>query len=212
MRGRAHVGLRPVTLSVRLICGFFKERGHDPRFAASESDLTTNMKAEIVAAFERELDAIAHDRAFDGVEIVTHRTRSVARAIEFTVTIDAPGGADLALCERVAARINAGLSDNETQYALVVESAGLDRPLVRSGDYERFAGERVRIVTSLSIGGSKTHRGVLRGLRGETVVMETESGELILPIAAIKSANLEYDVRLDLARDKKQRKQLHGND
>jgi ribosome maturation factor RimP len=212
VRGRAHVGLRPVTLSVRLISGFFKERGHDPRFAASESDLTTNMKADIVAAFERELDAIAHDRAFDGVEIVAHRARSVARATEFTVTIDAPGGADLALCERMAARINGGLSVNEAEYSLVVESAGLDRPLVRSGDYERFAGERVRIVTSLSIGGNKTHRGILRGLRGEAVVMETERGELILPMAAIKSANLEYDVRLDLARDKKQRKQLHGND
>jgi len=170
------------------------------------------MKAEIAAAFERELDAIAHDRAFDGVEIVQHRGRHVARATEFTVTIDAPGGADLALCERMAARINAGLSAYEASYGLVVESAGLDRPLVRSGDYERFAGARARIVTSLTVNGGKTHRGILRGLRGEAVVMETERGELVLPMAAIKSANLEYDVRLDLQRDKRQRKQLHGND
>jgi ribosome maturation factor RimP len=170
------------------------------------------MKAEIVAAFERELDAIAHDRAFDGVEIVSHRARSVSRATEFTVTIDAPGGADLALCERMASRLNAGLSANEAQYALVVESAGLDRALVRPSDYERFAGKRVRIVTSLSIGGNKTHRGTLLGLRGEAAAIETERGELVLPIATIKSANLEYDARLDLARDKKQRKQSHGND
>ncbi len=170
------------------------------------------MKAEIVAAFERELDAIAHDRAFDGVEIVGHRARQVARSTEFTVTVDVPGGADLALCERIASRINAGLSGNDAPYALVVESAGLDRPLIRSGDYERFAGERVRIVTSLTVQGQKTHRGVLRGLRGEAVVMETERGELLLPIPAIKSANLEYDARLDLTRDKRQRKQLHGND
>lgn len=169
------------------------------------------MRAEIATAFERELDAIAHDGAFDGVEIVSHRVRHAHGAAELTVTIDAPGGADLALCERVAARINAELSAVDAPYGLVVESAGLDRPLVRGADYQRFAGSRARIVTSLTVNGEKTHRGILRGLRGEAAVIETDRGELILPMAAIKSANLEYDVRLDLQRDKRQRKHAHGN-
>ena len=65
---------------------------------------------------------------------------------------------------------------------------------------------------NLTVNGGKTHRGILRGLRRETVVLETERGELLLPMAAIKSANLEYDVRLDLQRDKQQRKQHNGND
>ena len=34
----------------------------------------------------------------------------------------------------------------------------------------------------------------------------------LLPMAAIKTANLEYDPRADLKRDKLQRKQRHGND
>jgi hypothetical protein len=42
-------------------------------------------------------------------------------------------------------------------------------------------------------------------------VVETESGELLLPMAAIKSANLEYDPRVDFQRDKLQRKQSHGD-
>ncbi|HZV77457.1 MAG TPA: hypothetical protein VFF63_06850, partial [Candidatus Babeliales bacterium] len=123
-----------------------------------------------------------------------------------------PGGADLQLCERVAARLNANLAGLEAEYTLEVESAGLDRPLLRPADYERFAGERARIVTSLIVNGGKTHRGTLRGLRGETVVVETEHGRLLLPLAAIKAANLEYDPRMDLKRDKLQRKQRHGND
>ncbi len=170
------------------------------------------MKGDIAAVFERELDAVVHDKAFVGLEIVQHRARSVRGTTELRVTIDAAGGADLALCERLAARINASLGGVSADYSLEVESAGLDRPLVRPKDYERFAGERVRIVTSLTVNGGKTHRGVLRGLRGETAVLETERGELLLPMAAIRSANLEYDVRLDLQRDKQQRKQLHGND
>lgn len=168
--------------------------------------------AEITAAFEQELGAIAHDASFAGIEIVAHRARAVRGALELSVTIDRRGGVDLALCERVAGRINATLGGLNGVYMLEVESAGLDRPLVRPGDYERFAGQRARIVTSLTVNGGKTHRGTLRGLRGETVVVQTEHGELLLPLAAIKSAHLEFDARADFQRDKIQRKQLHGND
>lgn len=126
------------------------------------------------------------------------------------VTIDRTGGVDLALCERIAARINATLEPLDESYTLEVESAGLDRPLTRPADYERFAGQSARIVTSLTVNGAKTHRGTLRGLRGEVVVLETEQGELPLPMATIKSANLEYDPRADLQRDKRERK-THGN-
>jgi len=163
-------------------------------------------------AFERELDAIVHDADFAGLEIVAQYARPRRGATTLSVTIDRPGGADLRLCERVASRLNAQLARLDGSYTLQVESAGLDRPLVRAGDYERFSGERVRIVTTLSVNGGKTHRGTLRGLRGETVVVQTECGQLLLPMAAIKTANLEYDARADLRRDKLQRKQRHGND
>jgi ribosome maturation factor RimP len=166
----------------------------------------------IATAFERELDAIAHDPAFDDLEIVAHRARAMRAGTALSVTIDRPGGADLRLCERVAARLNASLGTLDAAYTLEVESAGLERPLLRPGDYERFAGKRTRIVTSLTVNGGKTHRGTLRGMRGEAVVVETESGELLLPIAAIKTANLEFDPRADFKRDKLQRKQGHGYD
>ncbi len=211
------MGLRPVAIFVILsevyegawgspaLC-CFREQANDTMRSVSRGG------AAIAAAFERELDAIAHDSAFPGLEIVSHRAHSTRGATTLSVTIDRPGGVDLTLCERVAARLNAHLGTLDGAYGLEVESAGLDRPLLRHGDYERFAGERARIVTSLTVGGGKTHRGILRGLRGETVVMETERGELLLPMAAIKTANLEYDPRADLKRDKLQRKQRHGND
>jgi ribosome maturation factor RimP len=168
--------------------------------------------ATITGVFERELDAIVHDAAFSGLEIVSHRAYPTRGSTALSVTLDRPGGADLALCERVAARLNANLALHDDAYSLEVESAGLDRPLVRGADYERFAGQPARIVTSLTVNGSKTHRGVLRGRRGEAVVLETQTGELLLPFAAIKAANLEFDPRADLKRDKLQRKQRHGND
>lgn len=162
------------------------------------------------AAFERELDAIAHDRSLGAIEIVSHEARRTRGSTALVVTIDREGGVDIALCERVAARINACLETFEDAYSLEVESAGLERPLVRPADYQRFAGKQARIVTSLLVNGGKTHRGTLRGLRGETVILETEKGELPLPVATIKSANLEYDPRADLQRNKLQRKKTDG--
>jgi|SRR5579872_2279284 len=165
--------------------------------------------SEVTATFERTLDAIVHDVAFAGIEIVAHTARLSRGTTSLSVTIDRLSGVDLALCERVAARINASLSTIDEPYSLEVESAGLERPLLRPGDYERFAGKRVRVVTSLTIDGGKTHRGTLRGLRGENVMLDTERGELPLPIATIKSANLEFDPRADLQRKKRERK-THG--
>jgi ribosome maturation factor RimP len=164
--------------------------------------------SELTDVFERTIDAIVHEPNSD-VEIVTHSARTRGRTTELRVTIDKVGGVDLASCERIASRINAALDAIETPYSLEVESAGLERPLVRPGDYERFAGKRAKIVTSLQIAGNKTHRGTLVGLRGETVILKTESGELPLPMATIKSANLEYDPRADLRAHKRERK-AHG--
>jgi ribosome maturation factor RimP len=165
------------------------------------------LQSDLGVAFERELDALAHDAAFAELGVIRHRVRRVHGSAELSVTIDRQGGVDLSLCERVAARINAQLAGFDVPYTLEVESAGLDRPLFAPADYGRFAGERARVVTTLAIKGSKTHRGV----RGEMVVLETERGELLLPATAIKSANLEYDARADLQRDKRERKKSHGN-
>jgi len=162
-----------------------------------------------VDVFERTIDAIAHERGSSGIEIVAHAARTRRDTTELTVTIDKDGGVDLATCERIAQRINEALEPLDLLYTLAIESAGLNRALVRPGDFERFAGKQARIVTSLLISGSKTHRGTLGGLRGETVILTTENGELPIPMATIKSANLEYDPRADFQRDKRERK-AHG--
>ena len=158
-------------------------------------------------AFARAVEEIAHDSRFAGVEIVQHAARRGRQTTQLSITIDREGGVDLATCERIAAAINASLDAYDDLYTLEVESAGLNRPLTKPGDYERFSGRDAKIVTSLLVQGSKTHRGVLRGVRGTNVILETSKGELPLPLATIDRANLEYDVRSDLRRDKKERKQ-----
>jgi ribosome maturation factor RimP len=75
-------------------------------------------------------------------------------------------------------------------YVLEVSSPGIDRPLVRAKDFERFAGFEVKLETALPIEGRKKFRGKLLGLDGETVRVKDEKGEVGLPFSAIANAKL----------------------
>lgn len=160
----------------------------------------------LLDAFEQAVDELAHHAAFAKVEFVSHSARRQGRGHTLQVMIDREGGVDIKTCEQVAAMLNSRLEEFDEQYTLEVESAGLNRPLTKAGDYQRFSGSSAKILTTLLINGSKTHRGVLRGVQGTNVVLETERGALPLPLATIKSANLEYDIRTDLKREKHDRK------
>lgn len=162
----------------------------------------------LIEAFERVVHALPHEPSFRAIEIVTTAARP-GRTTALTVVVDREGGVDIATCERIASRINVALDAFPDEYTLEVSSAGVDRPLVKPSDYDRFSGRHVKVVTTLAIGNAKTHRGTLAGVRGTNVILRTGPHgdvELPLPLAAIKSANLEYDVRADLQRAKRERK------
>jgi ribosome maturation factor RimP len=161
----------------------------------------------LVDTFQELAYALAYEQEFRDVEIVAHRARRAGRNVELSLTVDRPGGVDLQLCERIAARINAALEAEPEPYTLEVGSAGLDRPLSTPADYERFRDKAVVVTTTLPISSEYTHRGTLLGLRGNLIVLATKSGELPIPIELVKASNIEYDYRADLRRDKKERRE-----
>lgn len=76
-------------------------------------------------------------------------------------------------------------------YTLEVSSPGIDRPLVRKADYDRFAGFEARLETAEPIGGRKRFRGRLLGTGAEAVKLKLDTGEEIeLPLARIERAKL----------------------
>ncbi|MGB8275796.1 MAG: ribosome maturation factor RimP [Alphaproteobacteria bacterium] len=75
-------------------------------------------------------------------------------------------------------------------YTLEVSSPGIDRPLVKERDFERFAGFEVRIETRNPIGGRKKFRGRLRGLAEGRVQIETGEGVSEVPYSEIHRAKL----------------------
>jgi ribosome maturation factor RimP len=75
-------------------------------------------------------------------------------------------------------------------YLLEVSSPGIDRPLVKPADYERFAGFEARLETKAPIEGRKRFRGRLMGLAGDQVRFIEEGAELALPLEQITKAKL----------------------
>ena len=77
------------------------------------------------------------------------------------------------------------------RYVLEVSSPGLDRPLTKETDFQRFAGKNARIRTRLPIEGQRSFKGkILRAGEGR-VVMELDQGKQAeISTAEIEKANL----------------------
>ena len=78
----------------------------------------------------------------------------------------------------------------DSAYTLEVSSPGIDRPLTRLADFDRFAGFEVRVETALPIDGRRRFRGRLLGTRDGGVAMICEEAEVLLPFADIQKAKL----------------------
>jgi ribosome maturation factor RimP len=81
-------------------------------------------------------------------------------------------------------------------YRLEISSPGLDRPLVRRSDFERYAGNRVRIEMAVALDGRRRFRGVLLGaednkarVRREDAAPD-EASEVLLPIEEMADAKI----------------------
>lgn len=76
-------------------------------------------------------------------------------------------------------------------YNLEVSSPGVDRPLVKIVDFERFSGFEAKLETKLAIDGRKRFKGRLKGLQEKNILMETEEGTTsVIPFNMVRSAKL----------------------
>jgi ribosome maturation factor RimP len=81
-------------------------------------------------------------------------------------------------------------------YRLEVSSPGLDRPLVRRTDFERFAGHELKVELAVAIDGRRRFRGLLLGAHGAMVRIRRndtapgEADEVLLAIEDIAEARL----------------------
>ncbi|MCL6634931.1 MAG: ribosome maturation factor RimP [Peptococcaceae bacterium] len=110
--------------------------------------------------------------------------------------IDKPGGVGIEDCRYVSERMDRLLDEKDPiphSYTLEVSSPGIDRPLKKREDYERFAGRLANIATFMPFQGKKKWKGRIKGLSGDKLVLEAEGAELFIPLEQVASARLEVE-------------------
>ena len=143
---------------------------------------------EIVRIIEPALDAMSYRLvrvALTGARQATLQVMAERRD-EVPMTVD-----DCALISRSISALLDVADPISEPYTLEVSSPGIDRPLVRPEDYDRFAGFAARIELAAPQDGRKRFRGRLLGRDDDHVRLAGEAGEVRLPLAAIVRAKLE---------------------
>lgn len=97
---------------------------------------------------------------------------------------------DCAEISRAAAAILDVEDPIDSAYTLEVSSPGLDRPLTRLADFDRFAGFEAKVEMQMPVDGRRRFRGRLIGSRDENIVLACEEGEVALPFAEMMKAKL----------------------
>jgi ribosome maturation factor RimP len=133
----------------------------------------------------------------EGLELVHWETVGPRNHFVLRIFIDKPEGVNHGDCEIVSNQVSVLLDVEDLiphKYTLEVSSPGVERGLYKREDYERFAGNRVKLKTSEPLNGQRNFRGRLIGIDQETVKLDADGVGLIeIPYESIVKANIEYE-------------------
>jgi len=132
-----------------------------------------------------------------GYELIGVEFQSAGTHGTLRVYIDRDSRVSLDDCAAISHQIS-GILDVEEPiqqaYDLEVSSPGIDRPLFKLSDFERFAGRMAKIKLAVGQLGRKNFKGELQGVADSKLVTIEVDGEVYdLPYADIAKANLVGD-------------------
>ena len=139
-------------------------------------------RMKITDLVERELEAFLPE---NGYELFLTEYVKEGKDWFLRIYIDKEGGVSIEDCEKVSGYISKRMDELdpiEKNYFLEVSSPGLDRPLIRDTDYEKYRGKIIDITLYKAIEGSKQYSGILQGLEeGEIVIADEVGAEMRIP-------------------------------
>jgi ribosome maturation factor RimP len=143
--------------------------------------------------------------AAQGVELVCVQFGAEAGGAVLRVLIELPNaetlpkevGVSLENCTDVSRELSRVLDEHEDliegTYRLEVSSAGIERPLVKARDFERYAGREVKVSVKSPIANRKNYTGTLLGVHDDLIALQVARDEkLELPLREIAKAHLVY--------------------
>ncbi|MFT6580981.1 MAG: ribosome maturation factor RimP [Alphaproteobacteria bacterium] len=143
----------------------------------------------------RRIDSLIEPSLVDmGYELVRVRLSGSENRILQIMAERADGG-DMTVedCASISRAVSAILDVEDPirgAYSLEVSSPGIDRPLTREKDFDRYVGHVARIELRQLIDGRKRYNGRLLGVEANMVQLATDHGDVELPFKEIAAAKL----------------------
>lgn len=123
------------------------------------------------------------------VEYGTQNSRKTLRLF-----IDKEGGVTIDDCAELSRYLSAYLDVQDilsSEYVLEVSSPGIDRPIRKKSDFERFKGEEINVQTVSPVEGRRRFRGVLTGFDDGLISVEGEGAVFRIHIENVRKARLD---------------------
>ncbi len=134
----------------------------------------------------------------EGIEIVDVELLGAGRGRLLRIFIDRPQGVTHADCEFISQQVGTILDVEDVipgdSYTLEVSSPGLERKLSKAKDFERFVGQKAKVVLREPVENQRSWEGKLAGVSEGMVALEPSAGRLIrFPLTQVQKANLKFE-------------------
>lgn len=146
----------------------------------------------IMNKLEEQLSPIIENLGFEVVRIMTIGVKNptlqimIERKDRENLVVD-----DCALVSRAVSDLLDELDPIEGEYSLEVSSPGLDRPLTKFENFQRFTGYEAKIETKVEVDGRKRFKGIIAKTEdSEKIYIEMEGKEYEILFDDISKAKL----------------------
>lgn len=135
----------------------------------------------------------------EGLELVDVEFRRERPGWVLRLYIDRQGGVNLGDCVRVSRELGELLDVEDFipySYHLEVSSPGINRPLKKKEDFERFKGEWVKVKLSEPIEGQRNLRGRILGWEGDGFLLVAGERVYEIPLEKVAKAHLDPPIEV----------------
>jgi len=142
---------------------------------------------DLTALFEPVVESMGYELV--GIEYHSSEHHGVLR-----IYIDHDDGITVDDCAKVSRQISAVIDVEDPiamAFDLEVSSPGINRPLFKFSDYQKYTGSMVKIKLAVALQGRKNFNGVIQGVdESQQVIIDVDNEIFELPFQDIAKANL----------------------
>ncbi len=139
------------------------------------------------------IESTINDLGFELVKVTIHGLKH--KTLEILVEHADGKNLEIGDCQLISRNISAILDVEDViqgKYFLEVSSTGLERPLVKLQDFDRFKEREIKLRLRSALNNNLTYKGKLLGLEGNKIKLQSKNVVLLFDYENIRKANLIF--------------------